>query len=148
MKSVSRGPLGREEAGVKVGDDDLGQMTSKSGEKTFLSQDEILHVQSRGCHMPNAILVFHSCPVNFIFVFLSKSTLFFNFRFRWIRYVPNSGGLTISWFISFHFISFISRAKHRWNTLTQDISRQKCCPNCCENKLTLVQENTPGKTLG
>ena len=42
MKNVGRGPLGRGEAGVKVGDDDLGQMTSKSGEKTFLSQDEIL----------------------------------------------------------------------------------------------------------
>ena len=49
MKSVGRGPLGRGEAGVKVGDDDLGQMTSKSGEKTFLSRDEIFHVQSRGC---------------------------------------------------------------------------------------------------
>ena len=49
MKIVGRGPLGREEAGVKVGDDDLGQMTSKSGEKTFLSRDEILHVQSLGC---------------------------------------------------------------------------------------------------
>ena len=34
---------------------------------------------------------------------------------------------------SFHFISFISRAKHRWNTLTQDISRLKCYPSCCEN---------------
>ena len=42
MKNVGRGPLGRGEAGVKVGDDDLGQMTSKSGEKTFLSRDEIL----------------------------------------------------------------------------------------------------------
>ena len=40
---------------------------------------------------------------------------------------------------SFHFISFISRAKHRWNTLTQDISRLKCYPSCCENKLTLVR---------
>ena len=49
MKNVGRGPLGRGEAGVKVGDDDLGQMTSKSGEKTFLSRDEIFHVQSRGC---------------------------------------------------------------------------------------------------
>ena len=34
---------------------------------------------------------------------------------------------------SFHFISFISRAKHRWNTLTQDISRLKCYPSCYEN---------------
>ena len=33
MKSVGRGPLGREEAGVKVGDDDLGQMTSKFDER-------------------------------------------------------------------------------------------------------------------
>ena len=49
MKNVGRGPLGRGEAGVKVGDDDLRQMTSKSGEKTFLSRDEIFHVQSRGC---------------------------------------------------------------------------------------------------
>ena len=38
-----------------------------------------------------------------------------------------------------HFISFISRAKHRCKTLTQDISRLKCYPNCCENKLTLVR---------
>ena len=52
MKNVGRGPLGRGEAGVKVGDDDLGQMTSKSGEKTFLSRDEIFHVQSRGCESP------------------------------------------------------------------------------------------------
>ena len=53
---------------------------------------------------------------------------------------------------SFHFISFISRAKHRWNTLTQDISLQKCYPSCCENKLTLVrlkgQENIPGSASG
>ena len=42
VKNVGRGPLLREEAGVKVGDDDLGLVTSKSGEKTFLSRDEIL----------------------------------------------------------------------------------------------------------
>ena len=42
MKNVGRGALERGEPGVKVGDDDLGLMTSKSGEKTFLSQDEIL----------------------------------------------------------------------------------------------------------
>ena len=52
-------------------------------------------------------------------------------------------------FISFHLLAGLSR----WNTLTQDISRLKCCPNCYENKLTLVrlgegQENTPGKTSG
>ena len=49
MKNVGRGPLGRGEAGVKVGVDDIGQMTSKSGEKTFLSRDETLLVQSQGC---------------------------------------------------------------------------------------------------
>ena len=32
-----------------------------------------------------------------------------------------------------HFISFISRVKNGLNTLTQDISRLKCCPSCCEN---------------
>ena len=42
MKNVVRGAQERGEAGVKVGDDDLGLMTSKSGEKTFLSRDEIL----------------------------------------------------------------------------------------------------------
>ena len=42
VKNVGRGALERGEAGVKVGDDDLGQMTSKSGEKTFLSRDETL----------------------------------------------------------------------------------------------------------
>ena len=65
MKSVGRGPLGRGEAGVKVGDDDLGQMTSKSGEKTFLSRDEIFHVQSRGCesicNLYYSLLGFHLC---------------------------------------------------------------------------------------
>ena len=35
MKNVGRGPLGRGEAGVKVGDDDFGQMTKKSNEKKF-----------------------------------------------------------------------------------------------------------------
>ena len=35
MKNVGRGPLGRGEAKVKVGDDDLGLMTLKSGEKLF-----------------------------------------------------------------------------------------------------------------
>ena len=49
MKNVGRGPLERGEAGVKVGDDDLGLRTSKSGEKTFLSRDEILLAQNRGC---------------------------------------------------------------------------------------------------
>ena len=39
VKSVGRGPLERGEAGVKVGDDDLGLMTLKSGEKTFLSRE-------------------------------------------------------------------------------------------------------------
>ena len=42
MKNVGRGALERGEAGVKVREDDLGLMTSKSGEKTFLSRDEIL----------------------------------------------------------------------------------------------------------
>ena len=59
MKSVGRGPLGRGEAGVKVGDNDLGQMTSKSGEKTFLSRDEILHVPSP-IHINHVFLVFRS----------------------------------------------------------------------------------------
>ena len=35
MKNVVRGPLGRGEAEVKVWDDDLGQMTLKSGETTI-----------------------------------------------------------------------------------------------------------------
>ena len=53
----------------------------------------------------------------------------------------------------FHFISFISRVLSRWYTLTQGISRLKCFPSCCENKLTLVrlkkgQENTPGRASG
>ena len=66
MKNVGRGPLGRGEAGVKVGDNDLGQMTSKSGEKTFLSRDEILLVQSGGCEAGKFIYVlfFNQMAIN------------------------------------------------------------------------------------
>ena len=45
MKNVGRRALERGEAGVKVGDDDLRVMTSKSGEKNFLSRDKILLVR-------------------------------------------------------------------------------------------------------
>ena len=41
MKNVGRSPLELGEARVKVGDNDLGQMTWKSGEKTS-TRDEIL----------------------------------------------------------------------------------------------------------
>ena len=34
--------------------------------------------------------------------------------------------------IKVHFISFISRVKYRWNTLTQGISLMKCFPSCWE----------------
>ena len=40
MKNVGRGPLECGEAGVKVGDNDLGLMTSESGEKTFSSREK------------------------------------------------------------------------------------------------------------
>ena len=39
MKNVGRGPLECGESGVKVGDNDLGLMTSEFGEKTFSSQE-------------------------------------------------------------------------------------------------------------
>ena len=60
MKNMGRRALERGEAGVKVGDDDLRVMTSKSGEKTFLSRDRILLVQSRGCE-PRSELSMPGC---------------------------------------------------------------------------------------
>ena len=39
MKNVGKGPLECGEAWVKVGDNDLGLMTSEFGEKTFSSQE-------------------------------------------------------------------------------------------------------------
>ena len=46
MKNVGGEALECGEAGVKVGDDDLGLVTSKSGEKTFSSRDEIFLAQA------------------------------------------------------------------------------------------------------
>ena len=45
MKNVGRGPLERGKTGVKVGDDDLRQVTLKSGKKTVSSRYEILLAQ-------------------------------------------------------------------------------------------------------
>ena len=60
MKNVGRGPLERGEAGVKVGDDDLGLTTSKSSEKSFTSQKKSsslkIEVASPGGNLTEAVL--------------------------------------------------------------------------------------------
>ena len=61
MKNVGRGPLECGESGVKVGDNDLGLMTSESGEKNFFLTGEVLLTQWQGCES-GKVFVWWSFP--------------------------------------------------------------------------------------
>ena len=83
MKIVGRGPLECGEAGVKVGDNDLGLMTSESGEKTFSSREKSSSlkgkVASRARNLFDGVFLVsqkNSCgvfPTRISFLFFTKN---------------------------------------------------------------------------